>query len=32
MFARAVSLLTSANSDPVDLGPILKAIKNGVNG
>ena len=31
MFARAVELLTSVTSEPIDLGPILKAIKNGVN-
>ena len=31
MFTRAVDLLTSVISEPVDLGPLLKAIKNGVS-
>ena len=31
MFVRAIELLTSVTSEPIVLGPLLKAIKNGVN-
>lgn len=31
IFTRAVDLLTSVTSEPIDLGPLLKAVKNGVS-